>query len=222
MAGSGCSILEVSAAHHRLGLRRCSPGRARLGVGWIKHDDGVLDLACVPDRVREVFSQRSVQVDAKLAELIERWSAEHGGADPEPWTIAQLERVAVRTSRPAKAHGLDPASLRGNWGRQARRVGFDPALLTPDRIAQRAPLFAARSDAEIVGEALRRVSEESSSWLRADVARHLATLLPATTTGTGEDLVVEINRLAEMAEAWSVALGPERPTRPSIAGTGDR
>ncbi|MEJ7582990.1 MAG: MobF family relaxase [Acidimicrobiales bacterium] len=183
---------------------------ARLGVGWIEHDDGVLDLACVPDRVREVFSRRSVQVDAKLANLIGRWIAEHDGADPAPRTIAQLERTAVRTSRPAKVHGLDPASLRDEWDRQARRIGFDPARLTPDRIAQRALPVPARSDAEIVGEALRRVSEESSSWLRADIARHLTTLLPATTAGTGEDLVIEIDRLAEMAEARCVALGPER------------
>ncbi len=122
MAGVGCSVLEVSAAHHRLGLRRCSPGRAhrtprrRLD----EHDDGVLDLACVPDRVRDVFSHRSVQVDAKLADLIGRWTAENEGADPAPRTIAHLERTAVRTSRPANVHGLDPASWWRRWDSNPR------------------------------------------------------------------------------------------------------
>lgn len=114
---------------------------ARLGVGWVEHD-GVLDLACVPDGLRDVFSQRSAQVDAKFADLIERWSAEHGGTDPEPWTIAQLERAAVIASRPAKTHGVDAGALHREWAGQARRAGFDPALL--DRGSAVAAVLAAR------------------------------------------------------------------------------
>lgn len=149
--------------------------------------------------MRERFSQRSAQVDAKVTELIERWSAEHDGADPEPRVIAQLERAAALASRPDKTHGLDAATVHADWRRDALRAGFDPELLAGDALGQRSLPFDASSEDEVVTEALCRVSEESSTWLRADIARHVATLLPTTTAASSGALVGEMDRLAELA-----------------------
>ena len=73
--------------------------------------------------------------------------------------------------------------------------------------------------------------EESASWLRADLARHLATLLDARRRASAaHELVAEIDRLAALAEQRCVPLGPEpdgatrtRPTggrSPSTSPTG--
>jgi hypothetical protein len=64
-------------------------------------------------------------------------------------------------------------------------------------------------DEDLIEEALFHASEEASAWLRADLARHLSTILDAHRAPTGVDLVVEIDRLATLAEARCVALGPE-------------
>ena len=92
-------------------------------------------MTCVPEPVRDLLSQRSGQVKAKLDELIRRWSDEHDGADPDPRTIAALERSAAVSSRPAKTHGVDGATLHDTWADQARAVGFDPDRLTPTNLA---------------------------------------------------------------------------------------
>ena len=113
---------------------------ARLGVAWIDRGGGVFDLACVPDAVRETFSNRTVQVEAKLAELVRSWSADHDDADPGPRTVARLERHAVVDSRPDKAHGIDAAQLHDDWAVEALAVGFDPTRLATEEIRRRPPL----------------------------------------------------------------------------------
>jgi len=66
------------------------------------------------------------------------------------------------------------------------------------------------TDEEVIAEALRRIAEESATWLRADLARHLATLLPPETAGDSSHLVAEIDRLASIAEYGCLPIGPER------------
>ncbi|MEJ7583314.1 MAG: MobF family relaxase [Acidimicrobiales bacterium] len=180
----------------------------RLGVTWEQTTEGPVDMTCVPLPVRDVLSQRSAQVKAKLNELIRRWSVEHDGADPR--MIAALERTASVSSRPGKVHGVDGATLHDTWVDQARAVGFEPDTLTQ---AQLPGSFTEpqRSDMELLAEALRRVAEESSTWLRADIARHLATLLPTGQGATAADVVARIDDLAAQAEAQCVGLAPERP-----------
>lgn len=182
---------------------------ARLGVDWVERGAGLFDLACVPEGVREEFSQRSEQVNAKLAELVRRWRDEHDGAEPDARTIARIERDAARTSRPSKLHGLDAEYLRGEWADQAHRLGFDPTGLTSDRVVGESPWARPPDDEDLVDEALYHAAEESASWLRADIARHMAAILGPNTARTGEQLVVEIDRLASLAEQRCVPLGPD-------------
>ena len=99
---------------------------ARLGVGWAAVADGAgqADIDGVPTALCERVSQRARQVDAKLGELLGRWRAEHDGADPDPRTIALLERRAVTASRPAKPHpDHGPDRLHAEWRRQAAAIG---------------------------------------------------------------------------------------------------
>ena len=182
----------------------------RLGVAWQGHDGAVQDLACIQTELRDGFSKRSTQVAAKHAELIRRWSADHDDAEPDARTIASLERDAAKSSRPDKAHGIDSAVLRAEWVDEARQLGHDPATLTAESIAhgQRPPDPA--RDADLIDEALRRASDEASTWPRADIARHLATLVEPDHCPTASELVDEIDRLATLAERRCTAVVPER------------
>ena len=148
----------------------------RLGVEWGEIEGGQADIIGVSKPLRDLFSERSGQVETHLADLIRGWSTEHDGADPDARTIADLERRAVLTSRPTKVHGVEASTLHETWARHARIEGFAPEAL--DDVLHRQQARPGRSDEEIVSEALRRASEESSTWLRADLARHIATLVP--------------------------------------------
>ncbi len=190
----------------------------RLGVAWQRPPerptDGPADMTGIPGPVRVVLSERSAQVKAKHQELIGRWSAERDGEQPDRLTIARLERTAAVASRPPKHHGIEAASLHDTWAAQARTVCFTPETLTPDRLDLR-PAPSHVTDTELVAEALRRVSDESSTWLRADVARHLAFLLPAGQGAPAGETVVRIERLAAEAEARCLGLAPRRPATPA-------
>lgn len=154
---------------------------ARLGVTWrpkaTNNPAGRLtDLVVVPDELCSVFSERSAQVEAKHAELVERWRAEHDGREPDLATIAHLERVAVTASRPPKTHGTEAAILhdRGQSSRTSR--GWTRAL-TPAAAAPPAP-SPEPGDEALIGEALRRVQDESATWIRGDLTRRLSNLVP--------------------------------------------
>jgi hypothetical protein len=183
---------------------------ARLGVDWIDRGAGVFDLACIPDATRDAFSSRTVQVEARLADLVRAWSADHDEADPGPRTAARLEREAAVDSRPDKTHGTDAVQLHEDWSAEARATGFDPTSLATEGIRSRSVPPRHAPDDVVIEAALRQATEESASWLRADLARHLATLVDPHRASSAAELVAEIDRLAALAEQRCLALGPDR------------
>ncbi len=185
---------------------------ARLGVDWVDRGDGVFDLACVPDTVRVAFSNRTLQVEAKLAKLVRVWTDDHDGADPDPRTVARLERHAVTDSRPDKVHGIDAAELHVHWAAEARAAACDPTRFVPEQMRGGPRAEGRVPDDDLVDEALLHATEESAAWLRADLARHLATIVDHDHSDSAAELVTEIDRLAALAEQRCVALGPENDT----------
>ena len=179
----------------------------RLGVTWEQPVAGPIDLDCIPEEVRGVLSKRTGQIDEKLGDLLERWMAEHDGDDPDPATIASLERKAVLASRPAKVHGVDAIGLHQEWAAEAESAGFDPDTLTADGIRRQQP--ASRVDhMALIEAAIAGVSEESSTWLEADLARHIATMLPADTGRSAQGLVDQIDVLASSAASYCRDISP--------------
>ena len=181
---------------------------SRLGVTWQRADDGgPVDLDCIPEQVRTMFSKRTIEVDCKLAVLHERWQDEHDGADPDARTIAALERKAVLASRPDKTHGADATELHQLWTSDAAAIRFDCNALTADGIRRHDPA-PDTDDEAVIEEAIRLASDESSTWLEADLARHIATLLPPTTARSGRALVSTIDLLASSAAERCLDLSP--------------
>lgn len=183
----------------------------RLGVDWVDRGDGALDMACVPDTVREAFSSRTPQIEAKLAEAIKRWSDKHDGAEPDPRTIARLERSAVTDSRPGKVPGIDAGELHLHWADEARAEGFDPGRLVTGQIRGASRPEHRIPHEDLVDDARCR---ESATWLRADLARHLTTLVGPHDAASARELVAKVDQLATLAEQRCLGLGPERDTTP--------
>jgi hypothetical protein len=189
----------------------------RLGVTWepVAPGAGQADLVEVPEVLREVFSQRTAQVDSKLAELVRRWIDEHDGTEPDPRTIADLQRRAVLASRPPKAPGgPDPVRLVDRWRDQARTVGIDNlADLAVSGTARQGRLGGLEplDRAAILDEAVDRVAEGASTWLAADLAREIAALIPPGVVTDPARLVELIDDLAAEAAQRCVELHPPAP-----------
>lgn len=194
----------------------------RLGVGWGPMVGGQAELTAIPAEARDLFSQRSAQVQTARDELIADWSAAHDGADPDPRTISRLERTAVLASRPDKTHGMDAASLHGLWTFQARGLELDRDDLVPERLTigrdgpdpgppsgtNLGPNSGPEIDPYAIGtEAVRRVSDEAATWLPADLARHVATLVPPS-VGTADDLIRVVDEVTEQTLERCVELSP--------------
>jgi conjugative relaxase-like TrwC/TraI family protein len=180
---------------------------ARLGVVWGPVVRGQSDIVGVPEPVRQLFSQRPTQVEEKLTELIRRWADEHDGNEPDPRTIARLERFAVMDSRPAKLHQRQANGLRAEWLERADAAGLDPLTL-PGHERSLPGIATGWGREAVVTEALCRVAAESSTWLPAELGREIATLVPPDAADTGADLVRLIDDLAGTAAARCIELHP--------------
>ena len=179
----------------------------RLGVSWERLPDSEMaEIAGVPAALRELFSQRTAQVSERFAHYVRTWMEAHDGAEPSPRLLHRLERLAAEHSRPNKGTALGPETLRAEWTGRARDAGFDPVSVP---VSVPLPSRHVVWDPEaVMSEALARVTGRSSAWLRADLGREIAILLPAGAVGGGEALVELVDRLAEAAEGRCVQLHP--------------
>ena len=133
---------------------------ARLGVSWGPIKEGHADIDGVAEDLRKLFSQRDAQVEAKLAELIGAWVDEHGGAEPDAWTISRLERAAVLASRPGKQAAVEADVLRAEWTTRAREAGFE-VLSLPNGQGRLAGSATLDVDA-LIAQALQAVAAAAS------------------------------------------------------------
>lgn len=178
----------------------------RLGLEWepLVAGQGQADLALVPEGLRELFSQRSVQVEAKLVELVRRWMEEHHGAEPSVEDLWQLTRRAAVTSRPGKTS--EPIDLRDDWLGRAAAAGFDVDHLL---VVRPRPRLADTVDRDtVITTALERVTEQGSSWIEADLAREISAQLPPGCVGDAGALIAFVDDLAAEAAGRCVELHP--------------
>jgi hypothetical protein len=204
------------AALDRLALRRRAPAEltARLGVVWGELEGGQADLVAVPEGLCEAFSKRSAQVEARLAEVLRRWVDDHDGAEPNPRTLAALERDAVLKSRPKKPKVTDAERC----GPTGSAKPSTPA--TACRSCPRSPPArpGGGRPGEVIDEALRRVAQQDSSWLQADLMREVSTLVPADAAPSAEALVALVDDLATEAAGRCTELHPPGTGRHAVPG----
>jgi conjugative relaxase-like TrwC/TraI family protein len=176
----------------------------RLGLAWEPISAFQIEIGGIPDDLRELFSKRSAQVEVRLSQLLRRWVDDHDGAEPPRRTVARLQRLAVLDSRPPKGPSHEGDVLRAEWTQRALVAGMEPPTLS--RLAR--PVQSRWDPEAVVVEAVARVSGQSSSWLAADLAREIATLVPLDAAGDATELVTLVDRLAEQGVRRCVELYP--------------
>ena len=99
----------------------------RLGVEWGPVRNGIADVAGIPRRVIEHFSQRRQQITERMAEV-----GSLGG---------HAAQVAAYATRQAKDTTVPYAALKSWWASRAAKIGLDDSTLTAvcDRTARQHP-----------------------------------------------------------------------------------
>lgn len=184
---------------------------ARLGLSWGPVTEGHGDIDGVPPSLLKEFSERSEQVEARLAELVADWTDAHDGAEPDPRTLYRLERMAVLDSRPDKQPIGDAEALRASWCRRAAELGVESLDLPAGQPSL--PGTGALDREAIIAQALQQVAASASSWLAADLAREITTLVPPEAAASAAELVALVDELATDAAGRCVELH-----RPAPAG----
>ena len=97
---AGC--LYQAALRHQL---------APLGLEWIVRDNGLSELAGIPETVLRAFSRRRIEIESRMREL---GTSSRAGAE-----------TAALDTRKAKEYGVDAVSLVTGWHARAEQLGFD-------------------------------------------------------------------------------------------------
>lgn len=83
----------------------------RLGVRWRPVRKGLAEMDGIPERVLRAFSQRRVEIEARLGEL--------------GLFGVRAAEIATLDTRRAKPGDIDPGDLRSEWRQRAAMLGFD-------------------------------------------------------------------------------------------------
>ena len=137
-------------AHLRAELTR------RIGVEWKPVRNGIADVRGIPQSVLHAFSRRRAEIDRALAARGEN--------------SARAAQVAALDTRRAKDYDVEPESLRSEWRRRARTLGFElESRAVTGRAA--APELAAHEVGRIADELAspRGLTSDRSSFTRREV-----------------------------------------------------
>lgn len=146
---------------------------ARLGVEWGRVRNGHAEVAGIPASVLRAFSQRRLEIEARLAER-----AQH---------TASAAQAATLESRRAKEYGVDPEALRDEWARRASEIGVSAADVN-DACGRAQP---AELDVEAITASLASpegLTARQSAFDRRDAVRAWCEAVPAGVVLSVDDL----------------------------------
>ena len=192
---------------------------AKLGVTWgSRAYTYARTIDGISEGLIDVFSQRRADVDARLAEKVERFEASLGHA-PTPQQRWRLEREAAVDSRPTKS--AEVLDFDGWHTAIAQHAGLDPTELVasvtgrPDRVAT---ITQAQLD-DMVTAALGELADTKSSWTRGDFKAELARVLPPDIAVTPTQLVAFVNTQTDAALDAMVPVSSPTVDRPNLRWT---
>ena len=150
-----------------------------LGIEWRPVENGIAEMADVPEVVLEEFSARTADIARRTDEKLDRF-IDTFDRDPTPRERWGLEREAVIDSRPAKAHNVDAAALHEQWTGQVQALGLDPVRVAETPIGtQRLRRLNGKARDQVVDTAVGSLAETQSSWRPAELTREIAAALPS-------------------------------------------
>lgn len=185
----------LSAIYHA-GLR--AELTDRLGVRWHQPENGIAEIADVPEALILEFSARTAEMRRRLDEKLDRF-IDSMGRHPTSRERWLLEREAAVDSRPRKSKSVDAAQLHDDWRDQARALGMEPSQVIEDAVEQLALRAVVDPDLDdlIADWAVDAITEQQSSWRPAELVREVAALCPTDTAADAETIVRWADSLAD-------------------------
>jgi hypothetical protein len=170
---------------------------------------GPREIAGADDQVCELFSSRRVQIEGRLAELVDAYRGAHEGAEPSAWTVGRLGQWATLETRQAKKrHESTAAALarcetesRVQLGRSLRQV-WDQAVPRESLGHDRDRGSSGRdpcADDDLIAAAVGVLDANKSTWTRYDLARQLANFMPLHGTPDARQIQGRVDRLVNYA-----------------------
>jgi conjugative relaxase-like TrwC/TraI family protein len=180
----------------------------RYGIVWGPIVNGQAEIAGIPSGLLEVFSKRTAQVDAALADTIENFRAREG-RDPTRWERAAMTRNAAADTRGRKT-GQPVLGLRDRWRDEARELGW-----TAERLIEGLTVPAHEyhdPSTATVEQILDHLSTVGSTWTRADVMRAVCDLTAPVPGISGVQWAAALDQVTEAALGQCVDLDPDSAT----------
>src|SRR3954469_3350887 len=137
----------------------------QFGVDWRPIVNGQAEIARVPDELLAAFSKRTADIDDALADKLDDFR-QREGREASRWERAALTREASADTRAHKS-GNGAVDLATRWRTEAADAGWTIDLLDAsidDAVAHQAP-----AEPLLVADVVAAVSDQRSSWTRADV-----------------------------------------------------
>jgi hypothetical protein len=181
----------------------------RYGIAWGPVIHGQAEIAGAPPKLLEVFSKRTAQVDAALAEKVVEFRAREG-RDPSRWERAAMEREAAADTRAHKT-GRPVGDLQGRWRDEARELGWTAERVTAGLTVPAHEHQAAKD--MTVDDVLDQLSTVGSTWTRADVMRVVCDLAPAPAAMSGREWADTLERVTDDVVTRCVNLDPDPTSR---------
>lgn len=170
-----------------------------LGVRWRTPENGIAEMADIPDVVLSEYSYRTDDIRRRIDVKLDRFVA-NMDRDPTPGERWKLEREAVIDTRPSKEKHVDAATLHAEWRERAWQLGVAPEEVVAEAVAQQRPRTSISVDelSRLVDGAIAAISEKQSTWRPTELLRELAALFP---TDVGGDATAVMNSLDDVVVA---------------------
>lgn len=180
-----------------------------------------VELAGVPDRLLEEFSQRSASIEARKDELIADYEQQHG-SPPSNVEILKMRQQATLENRPSK-DDLGPLTLEekiSDWKRRALNAGHDPATVIRDAVGhpQQSITSAMITDdvsAKLATWSLQDASQRRSTFTRANVRASAERVLRLVRCADFDQRRQLVDRVVDEALQNAVELTPSRSVAPT-------
>ena len=123
----------------------------QLGVRWRTPENGIAEMADIPDVVLTEYSSRTNDIRHRIDAKLDRFVATMD-RDPTPRERWRLEREAVLDTRPGKEPNVNAAVLHAEWREQAWQLGTTPEEIVADAVGKVPSAFVARPAGDRVAD----------------------------------------------------------------------
>jgi conjugative relaxase-like TrwC/TraI family protein len=185
----------LSALYHA-GLR--AELTQHLRVRWRRPENGIAEMADVPDVVLSEYSSRTEDIRRRIDAKLDRFVATLD-RDPTPRERWQLEREAVLDTRPGKEPNANAAVLHAEWREQAMQLDTTPDEIVADAVGKVRPRRSLdqHETSVLIERAIEAMSERQSTWRPTELQRELGGVIP---TDVGADASAIVDALEHLAD----------------------